>query len=113
VLSKSSRLQKTKDIKRVFQIGRATKEGFLILKALPNNSNQNRFAFIVSQKLSKKANLRNKVKRRLRELVRLKENKIKKGQDIVIIAVPGLEKKDFWEIEETIDKLFEKAKIKL
>jgi ribonuclease P protein component len=113
VLAKPNRLQKAKDIKKVLEKGKRVKEGFLVLKTLPNKSGESRFAFIVSQKFSKKAVLRNKIKRKLRELVRAKESKIKKGEDAIIIALPGLETKDFWEIEEMLDKLFEKAKIKL
>jgi len=113
VLPKPNRLQKTEDIKKVLKKGKRFKENFLIVKVLQNNLKKTRFAFIVSQKFSKKAFLRNKIKRKLRELVKFKEKKIKKGQDVVIIAVPGLETKNFGEIEEMLNKLFEKAKIKL
>ena len=111
MLSKPNRLQKRRDIKEIFQKGRGIKKDFLALKVLTNNSNTNRFLFIVSQKVSKKANQRNKIKRRLRGLIRLRKNKIKKGQDIAIIALPGLGTKSFKEIGEMIDKLFREAKI--
>ena len=70
-----------------------------------------RFAFIVSLKVSKKAILRNKIKRRLRELVKSRLPNIKKGYDIVLTVAPGLEIKNFWETEESINKLFKKAKL--
>jgi len=38
-------------------------------------------------------------------------SRIEKGIDGVIIVRPGLEINDFWELEEKINKLFEKAKI--
>jgi len=31
--------------------------------------------------------------------------------DTLLIACPGLETKDFWEIDETLNKLFKKAKV--
>lgn len=120
MLPKLNRLKKKKDIERVFKEGKGFKEDFLVLKVIKNNLKNLRFAFIVSQKVSKKATLRNKIRRRLSELVRLKIKKTKKdscltidqlGLDIVIMALPGLEKKDFWENKESIDKLFAKAKI--
>jgi ribonuclease P protein component len=43
--------------------------------------------------------------------VRLKIVKLKKGIDVVLMALPGIEKKDFWEIEEIVDNLFKKARI--
>jgi ribonuclease P protein component len=106
----TNRLRKKKDIERVFGGGKRFKEGLLILKINKNTLSQTRFGFIVSQKVSKKAVLRNKIKRRLREIVREKGKFFKKGLDILLIACPGLEKKDFWEIDETLDKLFKKAK---
>jgi ribonuclease P protein component len=111
MLAKINRLTKKKDIERVFKKGKGFKEDFLILKTLNNNLNESRFGFIVSQKISKKANLRNKLRRRLRELVRTKLKRIKTGRDNLVIALPGLEKKDFWEIEESLNKLFLKAKL--
>jgi len=111
VLPKLNRLKKNKDIKRVLEKGKGFKEDFLILRLLPNKLGKIRFTFVVSQKVSPKATLRNKIKRRLRELIRLKLEKTKKGIDVIIIAVPGLENKDFWEIDEAINKLLKRAKI--
>ena len=113
MLPKTSRLQKEKDINKVFKKGKRFKEDFLILKTLKNDLNKIRFGFIVSQKISKKASIRNKIKRRLSELIRikLKLQTLIKNSDNLLIAAPGLETKDFWEIEEMINKLFKKAGI--
>lgn len=111
MLSNINRLKKKKDFAKVLREGRGLKEDFLVLKIAKNNLSQTRFGFVTGIKISKKAVLRNKVKRRLRDLVRLKITQIKKGFDIVFIAQPGLENKDFWEIEEIINKLLNRAKI--
>lgn len=111
MLPKTNRLQKKKDIERVFKKGQGVKEDFLILKTVKNNLNKIRFGFSISLKVSKRANVRNKIKRRLRELVKARLKTTKPGRDNLLIAAPGLEKKDFWELEETINKLFKKAKI--
>ena len=113
MLSKINRLQKEKDIERVFKKGKGFKEDFLIIKTLKNDSNKIRFGFVVSKKVSKKASIRNKIKRRLSELVRskLKSKALTNRSDNLLIAAPGLEIKDFWEIEETMNKLFQKAGI--
>jgi len=106
-----NRLKKKSEIERVFKEGKKFKEDFLILKLAKNSLNKVRFAFIVSQKVSKKATIRNKIRRRLKDLAQSKLKKIKKGMDVLLIALPGLETKDFWEIEEIINKLFSKAKL--
>jgi len=110
MLARSRRLTSQKDFERVFKKGKKIREGFLILAASKNDLGQARFGFIVSQKVSKKATLRNKIKRRLRSLAKLKLGQIKEGLDIVVVAIPGLEAKSFLETEEAINKLFKKIK---
>jgi ribonuclease P protein component len=87
------------------------KEDFLSLRVIRNGKKESRFGFIVSQKVSNKAVLRNKIKRRLRGLTADNMAKIKKGFDVVFLVSPGLEKKDFWEIEEIFQKIFQKANL--
>ena len=111
MLPKIHRLKKNTEIKRVLDKGKKFKENFLILKIFPNTLNQTRFAFIVSKKISKNSPHRNKIKRRLREIVRGKLAKIKKGTDIATIAIQGLETKTFKEIDKDLNELFKKAKI--
>jgi len=111
MLSLNNRLKKTTDIRKVFKSGRFFKEGFLILKTAKNNLNKSRFGFVVSQKVSKKAVVRNKIKRRMRGIMRKELKEIKTGTDNLFMALPGLEKKDFSTIQETISSLLKKAKL--
>ena len=108
MLAKNQRIRKKKDIERIFKKGKGHKEGLLILKTVKNDLSVSRFGFIVSQKVSKKANVRNKIKRRLREIIKLKINSFPVGTDNLFIALPGLEKKEFKNIKETIDSLLKK-----
>jgi ribonuclease P protein component len=105
------RLKKKKDIDRVFKEGKGIKEDFLFLKFTSNNLGNSRFAVIVSRKISKRATIRNKIKRKIRAVISQKLPKIKKGKDCVLIALPGLVSRDFFEIEEATKKLFEKTKL--
>lgn len=111
MLANKNRLKKKKEIERVFKEGRGFGGNFLFLKIVKNNLGISRFCFVVGKNLSKKATVRNRVRRRISELVRLKLKNIKNGIDAVFIALPGTEKKDFREIEKTIDKIFAKAKL--
>ncbi|KPJ54678.1 hypothetical protein AMJ47_03885 [Parcubacteria bacterium DG_72] len=111
MLSNTNRLKKEKDFDQVFKKGKGFKEDFLFLKLAKNNLKATRFGFVVSQKVSKKAFLRNKIKRRLRELAKKKLAKIKKGFDVILIVNRGLKDKDFNETERMINKLFKKAKL--
>lgn len=86
-----NRLKKKKDFEQVFRRGRGLKQGFLSLKFIKNGSDSTRFGFVVGQKVSHKAVVRNKVKRRLRDLAKLKLRDVKKGFDVVIVAGKGAE----------------------
>lgn len=111
MLPKQNRLRKKKDFEKVLREGRWVKNGFLFLKWNFNNSKVSRFGFVVSKKISKKSTLRNKIKRRFREIIKQKLPEIKKGIDVVFISRTGLEKKGFQQLEETIRKILIKSRI--
>ena len=108
MLSKINRLTKKKDFEAVFKKGKSVKNSFLIFKILNNNLKENRFGFIVSKKISNKATIRNKIKRRLRAIIAKELGGIKNYKDIIIIALPGIEKKEFSEIQSVITNFFKK-----
>lgn len=117
MLGKINRLSKKKDFEEVFKGGKGFKGGFLIFKSLKNNLGGSRFGFVVSKKVSNKAVLRNKIKRRLRAAVLNIIDK-KNGKpsynshfDLIIIALPDIKKKDFAEIQDAITQFFIKFKI--
>ena len=59
--------------------------GLLVLYARKNRTGTNRVGITVSKKLGK-AHIRNRVRRRLREVYRLNEEKFLPGYDIVVVA---------------------------
>lgn len=111
MLSDRNRLKKKKDFEKVLREGRSFREDFLILKIRKNKSKKLRFGFVVSQKVSKKAVVRNKIKRRLREAIKERIKEINKNLDIILITLPKAEKKEFQEVKRVIEKLFKKAGI--
>ncbi len=131
MLPKINRLTKKKDFELVFKKGESIKNDFLIFKILKNHLKESRFGFIVSKKVSGKATVRNKIKRRLRKAVlnHLKEihlikfseaeisqkaklfSRVKKSVDLIIITLPKIEKKEFSEIQEVINNFFNKYNI--
>ncbi|MBE7002290.1 MAG: ribonuclease P protein component [Ruminococcaceae bacterium] len=59
--------------------------GYLVLYAKPNGSATNRVGITASKKLGH-AVVRNRVRRRLREIYRLNEDRFAPGWDIVVVA---------------------------
>lgn len=60
-------------------------DAYLVLYARKNRTQSNRVGITVSKKLGK-AHVRNRVRRRLREIYRLHEAKFRPGWDIVVVA---------------------------
>jgi len=105
MLPKKNRLQKKKDIDDVFRKGETRKSSLFIVKIKNNSFKDWRFCFIVSQKVSKKASIRNRIRRRLRGFVSNNLKALapaKTGKDILIIVRPGAEKESLQEIEKTL-----------
>lgn len=105
------RLRKDKDFQSLFNEGTTFSYRFLYFRVKKNLLNQTRFGFIVSKKVSRKAVIRNKIKRKLRALVRERLSKIKKGFDIAIVVNPTFKMVNFGSIEEVIEILFKKADV--
>ncbi len=60
-------------------------DGYLVLYARKNRTDGNRVGITVSKKLGK-AHVRNRTRRRLREIYRLNEAQFQSGWDIVVVA---------------------------
>ena len=99
-----------KEFEEVLKKGKGFKVGSLVLKKIEGGEGK-KFGFLISKKVLKKATQRNKLKRRLREILREKVEKIKEGIRAIFITLPGLEKKDFRELKEIFEKLLKKSKL--
>lgn len=111
MLSKINRLREQKDFESVFKTGRYLRGVFLSGKAAKNNLPRSRFGIVVSAKVSKKAVIRNKIKRRLRHIIYRRLPEIKEGFDIAIIAAPAAAEKTFGETVSEFNDLLEKGKL--
>lgn len=110
MLKKEFRLRKQKDFDRAFgKDGSFFPQGFLALKAVPNDLPYPRFGFIVSNKISKSAVKRNRIKRLLRESVQLKWGQINPGFDVVVMARADISEKDFEDVDKAVDSLLKKS----
>lgn len=102
MLKKIYRLTKDKDFNRVFKEGNSSFNKMLGIKAVENGKGYSRFGILVGVKVSKKAILRNKIKRQIREIIKLDLKNIKSGFDYVIISLPAINGRSREEIEESL-----------
>lgn len=83
---------------------------YLVLYARKNRTNTNRVGITVSKKLGH-AVVRNRVRRRLREIYRLNESKFQPGWDIVVVVRSKSVNAEFQKLEASYLTLAQKAGI--
>lgn len=111
MLPKINRLRKKQDFDRVFKKSITVKTGYFVFKAAKNDLGIKRVAFIVSQKVSKKAVIRNQIRRRLSAATNLEFKNIKEGADMVFIALPQIKEADSQKINKEVFSALNKARL--
>jgi len=111
-MKRKYRLSRSSDFQRVRQFGKSYASPIMVLAFLRNELDYHRFGFVVSKRLGK-AVLRNKIKRRMREAVRLRMTNIKPGVDIVFIARKRMAQASYADICQTLERLLTKADLLL
>lgn len=109
MLEKKLRITKNADFKRIYQKGKFFSNEFFLVKLHPNRFPNNRFAVIVNKKISKKAVIRNKIKRQIREIIRINQGQLKTGFDIIVIVKKDLTRESYKNIEQNLLHLFKRA----
>ena len=82
--------------------------GYFVLYARKNRTGSNRLGITVSKKLGK-AHIRNRVRRRIREVYRLNEDCFLPGWDIVVVARTKAVYADFSDLTRNFLQLAEKS----
>lgn len=109
MLLKKNRLVRRPDFEKVKTKGEKFQSNLFGLLVYPTNNESSRFGFVISTKLSKKAVERNRVKRILREQVRLLLPRIKPGFDVVFLGKKAILESNQEEIGSEIKRLFKKS----
>jgi ribonuclease P protein component len=88
--------------------GRSWVDNLVVMRVLPNSLDISRYGFSVSKRVGR-AVIRNRVKRRLREILRLKQ--LVPGWDIIFIARPLVADASYAGLKKSIDNLLSKARL--
>ena len=125
MLPKEYRLKKKTDIDIVFAHGRGVHGNLVGIKVwhiVPDQfpkrgyeKDQLRIAVVVGKKVEKRAVYRNRIKRQIREVLRLllQKNKIRHGSMVVVFAKPGIIGSTYEEISADVIDTLSRAKILL
>jgi len=123
VLSKAHRLRHWRDFEAVYQSGRSRRTAHLTLRALhPQHRSQvhgpvgagsqpTRVGIVVGGKVSKRATIRNRIKRRLRACVRQLWPRLSPGWQLVVIARPAALKCDYAQFLRELEQMLAEAEV--
>ena len=84
-MKKTVSIKENRTFRRIYSKGRSAVTSFLVLYCRPNRLGRNRLGITVSTKLGG-AVVRNRARRRIRELYRTRERGLLPGYDIVVVA---------------------------
>lgn len=104
------KLTRNADFQRVYDGGRSWAGREVVIRALPSGLNITRCGFAVGRRIGK-AVIRNRAKRRLREILR--HSPLPVGWDIVVIARGPAAQADFQTLKRTVGDLLAKAGLRV
>ncbi len=85
MIARPLRLRHSFEFARIRKHGRSSSTGVVVVATLPNDLGHNRYGFVVGRRIGKSV-VRNRVRRWLRETIRLLEPELRQGYDVVLIA---------------------------
>lgn len=101
-MEKEGRLTKSEEFTLVYNEGNTQADRYLVLKARPNQLEFSRYGISVSKRIGN-AVIRNRVKRRLREILRLPS--LNPGWDIILIARGPAADSDYHQLNKSVINL--------
>lgn len=110
MLSKKYRFHGYGSLKYVNKNGDKTRDKYFVIKTTTNpKRNHNRVAIVISKKIHKSAVARNRVRRRVYEMVRHELDGVATPHDIVVIVVsPEVRFAPSQELSDSIKRLFDR-----
>ncbi|MGQ9896178.1 MAG: ribonuclease P protein component [Acidobacteriota bacterium] len=118
--TKQARLRVPREFQRVYRQGRQLHSSLFTIFVAPNRLGRTRLGITTSRKVSKSAVVRNRCRRRLREVFRQQQATLPVGWDIVVnakfqltTASYALIKQEFTRLMEKLSKLAEGSSMRL
>ncbi len=107
-MQRSQRLTGSKRFSQIHTEGSSVAYRLLVMRYLANETDYSRFGFLVNKRIGN-ATKRNKVKRRLRDAVRM--NLVKAGWDALFIVRRGGGSANYQDLKDATDNLLQRANL--
>ncbi len=106
MLKKRYTIRKKKDFKKILKQKKAFRGKYFIVKKIENDLDYSRLGVIISTKVSKKAVVRNKIKRQIKACFKefLTDDSFK-NFNLVFVVFPGFQEKGIIELKSKIKKI--------
>jgi len=113
LLSDKNRLRKNSDFKRAYQYGDLFFSQYFVLHSIKRDDQKSTRLGIVPSRKIKKAVLRNKIKRRIREIFRQYIKNIKQGYDLVLNTRSEAVDANFEDLKKDFEYLIKKSQLSI
>jgi len=109
-MKRENRLRSNMEFKKVYSKGKNYWNRNLILYVKKNNTNTTRIGFSITKKIGKSV-VRNKIRRRMKEICRKKFHEMKDGYDLVFIPKKNIVDLSFKELESAMFHILKLANV--
>lgn len=106
-MKSSSTIKENYEFRRMYAKGKSGVSSCLVVYYRPNRRGVNRLGVTVSTKLGH-AVVRNRIRRRFREIFRLSQGEMKQGYDVILVARGRAVRADYWELKRAFEKTCKK-----
>lgn len=113
MLARKNRFHGHSAVRRVYRLGKPTRTAVLSLHALRNDHvKATKFAVVVSKKVHKSAVKRNRIRRRVYEVIRQNLSLIQTPTEVVVtVYSPDLADLPAEELKKAVDQIIKKSRI--
>ncbi len=109
-MKRATTLKENYEFRRIYAKGKSGVSPCLVVYCRPNRCGHNRLGVTVGTKLGH-AVVRNRVRRRLREIYRLNQPRMKQGYDVVLVGRVRAATADYRELERSFLRICEKLSL--
>lgn len=109
-MDKKYRLRKNMEFKRVYNGGKSYWNRNLILYVRKNDLENSRIGITITKKIGN-AVVRNRIRRRMKEILRLKLRNIKSGYDLILIPKKNVQDISYKDLESAMIHIMSISKI--